>query len=505
MAAATTPPENAPAPKLGFLETLKTFPRSFWMGCGVEMFERLSYYGVRTVLPLYIAQADDPGGLHFSQAQKATIFAIFAGVQAIVPAVSGGFADRYGYKKAIATAVTLACLGYVCMANVRSYPAFLCSYLLVAFGTALFKPGIQGTLAQSMSKKNSSVGWGLFYWLVNVGGAMGPLFGAVLRSKNWSLVFYGSAIAMSLNYLMLFTYKEVDSGGDKKKSAGRVLIDTIKNLKDVRLLTVIFLFSGFWMMLYQLWDLMPNFYADWVNSTPLVEANTWLPKAWLTPDARGIQLKQEIALNLNSTLVVFFVVLISFLVARLRVMTSIALGVLIATCGTVLYGTSPSVYVLFMGIVLFSIGEMLTGPKKTEFFSLIAPAGKKALYLGYVNIPVALGQGLGAKLGGWQYGRNGEKAVLSLRYLAEKTDHHGPGAWDGNVDHLAEFVGVKRPAAFETLTSVLGQDANAVTDLLWTTYKPYHVWYWFSAVGLFSLTGILIFSRVSKRWKDLDV
>ena len=503
MAAETTaPPENAP--KLGFLETLKTFPRSFWMGCSVEMFERLSYYGVRTVLPLYIAQADDPGGLHFSQAQKANIFFAFALVQAIVPAASGGFADRYGYKKAIATAVTLICTGYVLMANVRSFPAFLGSYLIVAFGTAIFKPGIQGTLAQSMTKKNSSVGWGLFYWLVNVGGALGPFFAAVLRA-NWSLVFYGSAVAMALNYLMLFTYKEVDSGGDKKKSAGRVLVDTIKNLKDLRLLTVIFLFSGFWMMLYQLWDLMPNFYADWVNSTPLVEKLPWIPKALLAADARGLQLKQEIALNLNSTLVVFFVVFISFLVARLRVMTSIALGVLIATGGTLLFGTSPSVYVLFMGIVLFSIGEMLTGPKKTEFFSLIAPAGKKALYLGYVNIPVALGQGIGAKLGGWQYGRNGEKAVLSLRYLAEKTDHHAPGVWDGDVDHLAEFTGVKRPAAFETLTSVLGQDANAVTDLLWTTYKPHHVWYWFSAVGLFSLTGILIFSQVSKRWKDLDV
>jgi hypothetical protein len=148
---------------------------------------------------------------------------------------------------------------------------------------------------------------------------------------------------------------------------------------------------------------------------------------------------------------------------------------------------------------------MLTGPKKTEYFSLIAPKGKKALYLGYVNIPVALGQALGAKLAGWQYGRNGEKAVLALKYLAEKTDHHTPGTWDGNIEHLAEFVGVKRPAAFETLTSVLGQDPNAVNTLLWETYKPYQVWYWFSAVGFASLAGILVFSHVSKRWKDLDV
>src|SRR5262249_49684131 len=158
---------------------------------------------------------------------------------------------------------------------------------------------------------------------------------------------------------------------------------------------------------------------------------------------RGAQLKQENALNLNAALVVCFVIPISFLVARIRVLSAITLGVLIATVGTIVYGTSPSVYILFVGIALFSLGELLTGPKKTEHSSLIAPPGKKALYLGYVNIPIAIGQALGAKLAGWQYGMNGEKATLAMKYLAQKTEHHAGGVWDGNVDHLADFVGVK--------------------------------------------------------------
>ncbi|MBX3188764.1 MAG: MFS transporter [Labilithrix sp.] len=501
----SAPPPPDTEPKLGFFETIKTFPQSFWMGCTIEMWERMAYYGVRSVVPLYIAQASDPGGLHFSQAQKGSIFAAWALVQSLVPMVSGGFADRFGYKKTIATSVTLACLGYVLMGTLRSYPGFFAACLVLALGTAIFKPGIQGTLAQSTSKKNSSVGWGLFYWLVNVGAALAPLLGGFLRSKSWPLVFYGSACVMALNYLMLFTYKEVESGADKRKPAWRVLVDTATNILDLRLITVIVLFSGFWMMLYQLWDLMPNFYADWVNSAPFVQANSWLPSSWTMPDPRGAQLKQENALNLNAALVVVFVIPLSFLVARIRVLSAITIGVLIATIGTIVYGTSPSVYILFVGIALFSLGEMLTGPKKTEYFSLIAPPGKKALYLGYVNIPIAIGQALGAKLAGWQYGMNGEKATLAMKYLAEKTDHHGAGAWDGDVDHLADFVGVKRTEAFDELAKVLGQDANAVTDLLWTTYKPYHVWYWFSAVGFASLLGILTFAQVSKRWKDLDV
>lgn len=492
--------------KLTFLETVRTFPRSFWMCCTMEMWERLAYYGVRVVIPIYIAQADEPGGLHFSQTDKATILAWWALMQSLVPMVSGGLSDRYGYKGTIFLAVCFKVAGYLGMATQRTFTGFFIGCLLLAFGTAIFKPGIQGTLAQSTSKKNSSVGWGLFYWLVNVGAAIGPPFAGYLHGKGWPWVFYGCAIIASLNFLMLFTYREVDSGGDKSKALGHVIWSTVKNLIEWRLITIIMLFSGFWMMLYQLWDLMPNFYADWIDSASFVKANTWIPESWTMKDARGVQLKQENALNLNAVLVVLFVVPISALVSRMRVLTAISIGIAIATAGTIVYGASPKIYVLFLGIGLFSLGEMLTGPKKTEYFSLIAPAGKKALYLGYVNIPVAIGQALGAKIAGALYGDRGEKATLALRYLAEKTElGRSKGAWDGNIARLPDFLGIKRPAAVETLIRETGLDASAINQLLWDTYKPFQVWYPFAAIGVASLIGLILFSQASKRWKDLDV
>lgn len=503
-------PEPAPAAepaveKLGFLETMRTFPRSFWMCCTMEMWERLAYYGVRVVIPIYIAQADEPGGLHFSQAQKGTIFAWWALVQSLVPMVSGGISDRYGYKNTIFVSICLKVAGYLLMATQRSYPGFFFGCLMLALGTAVFKPGIQGTLAQSTSKKNSSVGWGLFYWLVNVGAAIGPPFAGYLHVLGWRWVFYGCAAIASLNFLMLLTYREVESGADKTKGIGKVVKDTLLNILDLRLISIIVLFSGFWMMLYQLWDLMPNFYADWIDSSPFVaRVGSFLPDAWLT--AGGTQLKQENALNLNAVLVVMFVVLVSAVVARMRVLTAISIGFLIATIGTLVYGTSTSVYTLFAGIALFSLGEMLTGPKKTEYFSLIAPAGKKALYLGYVNIPIAIGQAAGAKLAGWRYGLTGEKATLALRYLAEKTSYvQGKGPWSGDVDKLPEYVGVERAKAMETLMDVLGKDTLSVNQILWDTYHPYTVWYWFAAAGAVSLAGLLVFARLSRRWKDMDV
>jgi len=476
----------------------------------MEMWERLAYYGTRVVLPIYIAQADEPGGLHFTQADKGTIYAWWAIVASGVPMVSGGFADRYGYKKTIAVSATINIMAFVLMANMRSFAGFFAACLLLGLGTALFKPGLQGTLAQSMTKKNSSVGWGLFYWLVNVGAAIGPPFAGFMHLLGWKFVFYGCAGITSLNYLMLLTYPAVESGADKTRNLLKVVKDTFANILDGRLIAVIAIFSGFWMMLYQLWDFMPNFYADWIDSSGLVAKASWLPSSWLQETSRGVQLKQENALNLNAVLIVLFVVPMSFLVRRLRVLSAMTIGIVIATIGTLVYGTSPSVYVLFLGIALFSTGEMLTGPKKTEYFSLIAPKGKKALYLGYVNIPVAIGQALGAKIVGALYGTHGEKATLALRYLAEKTNYvqsqrPGSGPWDGNFEHLAAYVGIDRSKAADTLASVLGTDGHAVNQLLWDTYKPYQVWLPFAAVGLCSLIGMLVFSRMSKRWQEMDV
>src|SRR5262245_10816050 len=95
------------APKRSVAAQLRVLPRAFWMVNVMEMFERLAYYGVRVVIPIYIAQADEIHGLHFSQSQRGFIFMLWALVQTGVPVFSGGFADRYGYKKTIAVSIAI--------------------------------------------------------------------------------------------------------------------------------------------------------------------------------------------------------------------------------------------------------------------------------------------------------------------------------------------------------------------------------------------------------------
>jgi len=162
-------------------------------------------------------------------------------------------------------------------------------------------------------------------------------------------------------------------------------------------------------------------------------------------------------------------------------------------------------WILVLGILFFSLGEMTTGPKKIEYLSLIAPPGKTGLYLGYVNIPVGVGVFAGSKIAGYVYGHYGEKAVLALRYLAEKTDFGTGKGWTGDISTLEAVLGVKRPEALAKLQEVTGLDSVAATQLLWDTYHPQvYVWIPFAAIGVVAAVALWIFGRMARRWKDMD-
>jgi dipeptide/tripeptide permease len=152
------------------------FSPTFWMLNIIEMWERLAYYVLRPVAPIYIMQATEPGGLHLTAAHKGTIYAWWAIFQSLLPMVTGGFADRYGYKRTLFFSFTLNIAGYLMMAFFPSYWGFFGGIIVLATGTAFFKPALQGTLAHTLNKASASLGWGIFYWIVNVARSSGTSF-----------------------------------------------------------------------------------------------------------------------------------------------------------------------------------------------------------------------------------------------------------------------------------------------------------------------------------------
>ena len=501
------------------------FGRTFWMLNAIEMWERLAYYNLRVMAPIYIMQADNPGGLHLAARDKGIIYAWWAIFQSFLPIVTGGLADRFGYKRTLAFAISLMMGGYLTIAFARDLPgisnywSFFIAIMVLATGTAFFKPSLQGSLAQNLMKENASVGWGLFYWVVNIGAFIGHFLPSIFLLKGWfgaeahspaawRNLFLSSAAFTSFNLLLLFTFKDVPSGAAPTESIARVLRRTLTNIVEPRLLSFILIMSCFWLMMYQLWDLQPNFIADWVDSSNLARSLRWLPDGvehfLIEETTRGPMIPQQVLLSLNALFIIIGVVGAAWSTRHMRALAAMLIGMCMATVGVLIAGWTQSAGVLVLGILCFSLGEMLTGPKKNEYLGLIAPPGKKALYLGYVNIPVGIGVFAGSWIAGIVYGKYGEKAVLALRYLEEKTQSGAGKVWNGDIATLSETLNIKRTEAMLRLQEVTGLDATAATKMLWDTYHPHYVWIPFALIGVGAAIALYIFGRLARKWNDMN-
>jgi len=293
---------------------------------------------------------------------------------------------------------------------------------------------------------------------------------------------------VSFNLLWLLSYRRVDSGADKATGVWEVAATTARQLCHGRLLAFLLITSIFWAVFTQLWDMLPNFIVDWVDSSSLARH---LPGFMLSREAtRGPQIAQEWVINLNPFLIILFVAPLSWYVNRkMRRLTSIFWGFVIASLGVYAAGSSRSIYICLAGIACFSVGEMLCSPKLNEYLGVIAPPDQKALYMGYANIPMALGWGYGAIIAGQIYERSGEKAGLALRYLSEVLQ----------VQELPD-----RTQAFARLTEMLGQNPAQVTQLLWDKYDPSQVWTPFAIAGLLAALALFAFNHLAKKWEEVN-
>ena len=473
------------------------FPGVFWIANWMEVVERFAYYGLRTVLPLFMVLAYEDGGPQFDHVQKGHIFLWWAMIQSFLPVFTGGFADRYGYKINIAISTIVKILGYLVMgfaieiaANFTglsmdehlgaaggeyTYPVFFTGAMLLAAGTAIFKPGVQGLIATKLPDGKSSFGWGIFYQMVNIGGFIGPLLAGYLRIVSWKFVFIACTIGIALNFIPLLFFpepKREKNQGYEGQGAIQVFMDSVVEFLKPRVLFFTISFAGFWLMFYQLFDILPNFIDDWVDSSgaaQFIEGNLaglpLMPFVALTfavltivrlrflswkyanmgpiervlwpaiiavsviamiagfnpvlsdnfvPKVNGGNLTQEWMINFNALLISIFAFAMGFLTGKVRAMPAMILGILV--CAGAIYGLgmSHSGWWTLFAIGIFSFGEMTASPTKLRYMAGIAPPGKKGLYLGYANATVGIGWSIGSIVAGNWYEEGGDKVNLAL-------------------------------------------------------------------------------------------
>lgn len=423
-----------------------------------------------------------------------------------MPVFTGGISDRVGYKETIFASTVFKILGYLIMAWFPTFWGFMGGAVVLAFGTGIFKPSIQGTIVKATNRQNSSMAWGVFYQTVNIGGFLGPLLAAQLRQLQWDYVFYACAAIISLNFLLLLTYKEVDkeerlthrakvASGEIEESS--LWLDSLREIGRPVMLWYMVLFSGFWFMLWAFWDVAPLFFRDWVDTSVMVRDlfgsdgtsnRFWIFFLGMTQDGQRIQ--PEGLVNINAMLIMFFCFIVAGWSALMRATNSMAVGTFLAASTLALFGGFNYVWIVVFAIVCFSIGEMLSSPKSSEYLGNIAPAQKKAMYLGFSQLPLGIGWTLEGFFGQYLYHLFGAKDTIARRELLE-------GGMPG-----ADVDSVPIGEAFQTLVDVTGQSAETLTAQLYAANSIGKVWYIMAIVGLISAAGMYVYGRWTYRLKE---
>lgn len=368
----------------------------------MEFFERGSYYGVMSVLSVYLVMDVSQGGLGFSKVSVGVIKSTITPLLYLLPILSGAIADRFGYKITLTFAFIVMSVGYFLTSLVTSYELVFASLLLMVVGAGFFKPIISGTIARVTDESNSTLGFGIYYWSINLGAFLFPLILVpLLKNISWSLIFVMAAIGTGwLLFLNIFLYKEPEKPADTKSILG-VLKNAIFVLKDFRFVIMIIIYSGFWILYFQMFDTVLWYLTERMDMTSVDRViNTVLSLFIHNPSWK---FDAEHVTVINALTIIILQLIVSNIVKDKKALPTMITGIAMGTAGMALLAISTSPWVFIAGIIIFSIGEMTAHPKFISYVGLIAPESKKALYLGYAFLYGVLGSGIGGILGAFLY------------------------------------------------------------------------------------------------------
>ncbi|MDP2722369.1 MAG: MFS transporter [Bacteroidales bacterium] len=467
--------------------TIKQYPRTFWVANTLELFERMAWYGFFMLFANYLTGTSETGALEFTQAQKGWIMGVGTGILYFLPVITGAIADKYGYKKVLTVAFVIYASAFILLPMFTTFVGTFLMYIYLAVGAALFKPVISATIAKTTNESTASIGFGIFYMMVNIGSFIGPLITLFFKGADYNLIFRVSAGVIILNLILLQFYKEPETTRKRTSFTGSMKIvfghiwEVMLNFRFVVFLIIV---AGFWIMYLQLFFTLPVFIAQWVDTTVLLnffrENIPFVARHY----SNGNQLDAEFITNFDALFIVAFQLVVSSVVMRWKALNSMITGIVIASIGMALTVYTQNVLFVLVAMFIFSIGEMAASPKITEYIGNIAPPDKKALYMGYSFIPMFIGN-LGAGwISGSVYQQLSDKHTLVLKTIA-----------DNNLTYNANWT--KQEYFTETARALHLSDAD-FTQYLWQTFHPNNIWMVVFGIGMVSAILLWVYNKLIK-------
>ncbi len=422
------------------------FSRAFWVANLVELLERAAYYGFFIAVTLYLTDI-----VGYSDIESGWIAGIFAAGLYFLPTFSGALADRMGFRKAIILAFSLLTIGYFSLGAFPYKMAVIPAFIIIMVGGSFIKSVISGTVAKESNSENRARAYSIFYWMVNIGAFAGKTFAYPIRLELGVVYiqYYSAALAFLALITVFIFYKSSNTAG-QGKSMRETWNAFVKVCSNARLIWLIVIVTGFWMIQHQLYASMPKFVIRMV----------------------GPEASPEWIANVNPFVVVITVLFVTELGKRISALTSISIGMFLIpisaflmSLGPWLMGItgsevsilglimSPITIMMILGIVFQALGESFISPRFLEYFSLQSPKGEEGLYLGFSHLHSFLANLLG---------------FISSGYLLEKYCPKLP-------DTVTE---AERMAAYS---------------------QAHYIWYYYAVVGVIAAIALVVYARITKK------
>lgn len=372
----------------------KSFPLNYWTVILMEFAERGSYYGMMSILSVYMTDQ-----LNYSKASVGVIKSSIQPLLYILPILFGAIGDRFGYKKVLTFAFIFLGLGYFLTSQTTEYAMVFSSLIIMAIGAGAFKPIISGTIARSTNENNSTLGFGIYYWSINLGAFLFPLILVpyIKHTFGWQYVMLTSAFATTIMLVPTFLlYKEPEKPKNSK-SIAEVLKGAVMVFSDFKFIGLIIIYSGFWVLYFQMFDSVLWYVQQYVDASPL---NNFVNNILRLV---GINLNWKFDVEhvtvINAGTIILLQILVSNIVKHTKPLPTMIAGIAMGTIGMAILAINTNIWIFIIGITVFSIGEMTAHPKFISYVGIIAPEDKKALYLGYSFLYGVIGSLVGGILG----------------------------------------------------------------------------------------------------------
>jgi dipeptide/tripeptide permease len=409
-----------------FHEIRTGFERPFWVANVSEIFERLSYYGAFASLALYLQER-----LNFSTEQTGTLTGIFGGMVWFLAIFGGAVADRIGFRRALSTAYLILAIAYFLIGSIAApwlapvrnvvpigvFVGFI--LILPALGISLVKPCVVGTTARASKENVRSIGYSIYYTMVNIGGAAGPYFASwAHRHLGVENVYRVAALSVfAMFFFVLLFFREPRKPGDAPPPSiatvarnfcvvlgnYRLVLPVVMVALFLRIAMAIYsfavpwwiwvallvlvlagisrfmwflvLFTGYWIVFWQQYISLPGYIHGYVNAGADV----------------------EIILVTDGLTVICLTLAVNFLTRKIPAFRAVIIGTVITSLSWLILAFKPTVWAAILSLFVLALGEIIQSPRYYEYISRLAPPGQQGTYMGFAFLPI----GIGSLIGGW--------------------------------------------------------------------------------------------------------